>query len=173
MRLGLEGVVRDAGQDWVLGSRRRGLNDGGGVFRRAVAVMVVVVDPEDFVIKLGPARVVFTGRFPVERMAGGADADERLALGQVRPDEVELRLGRRASPCAQEKQVSLLQCLEAGEVVRVVFVHVHQRAANAAILELSLGKRRKRRGGAVLALADHEHDVRRGVAFESKRLAAE
>ncbi|GIT38779.1 MAG: hypothetical protein Ct9H300mP7_7000 [Verrucomicrobiota bacterium] len=39
----------------------------------------------------------------VERMAGGADADERFALGQVRADEVELRLGRRSAADTQEK----------------------------------------------------------------------
>ena len=65
--------------------------------------MVPVVNAQYFVVELGPARVVFAGWFMVERMAGGADADERLALGQVRADEVELRLGRRSAADTQEK----------------------------------------------------------------------
>ena len=123
------------------GTGSRGLDDGG-CFRRFVAVVVPVVNAEDFVVELGPARVVFAGRFTVERMAGGADADERLALGQVRADEVELRLGRRAAADTQEKQVSILQRFDAGEVVRVVFIHVYKRAADAAVLELFFRKHR-------------------------------
>ena len=157
----------------MFGSRSRGLNDGGGVFRRPVAVMVAVVDAEDFVVESRPARVVFAGRFPVERMAGGPDADERPALGQVRADEVELRLGRCAATDAQEEQVGFLQRPKAGEIVRVVFIHVHKRAADAAVPELSFCKRWKGRGGVVFTLADHEHDVRWGVAPEAERLTVE
>ena len=74
--------------------------------------------------------------------AGGADADERFTLGQVRADEVELRLGRRAAADAQEKQVGFFQRIEAREVVRIVFAHVHERAADAAVLELFFCKHR-------------------------------
>ena len=142
MRLGLEGIVRNTGEDGMLGSRCRGLNHGGGIFRRPITVMVAVVDAEDFVVELGPARVVFAGRFTVERMAGGADADERFTLGQVRADEAELRLWRRAAADAQEKQVGIFQRIEAREVVRIVFAHVHERAADASVLELFFRKHR-------------------------------
>ena len=65
--------------------------------------MVTIVNAQYFVVELGPARVVFAGWFMVERMAGGADADERFTLGQMRANEVELCLGWRSAADTQEK----------------------------------------------------------------------
>ncbi|MBG18306.1 MAG: hypothetical protein CMB77_08150 [Euryarchaeota archaeon] len=86
----------------MLGSKSCGLNEGGGIFWRSIAIMVEVIDAEDFTVKLRPARQVFTTRFSVKCMAGGTNAYKRFAFGQMVADEFELCFWRCSASNAEE-----------------------------------------------------------------------
>ena len=88
-------------------------------------------------------------------MAGGADADQRLAGGDVGPQRVELLLGRHAAADADQHQVAFWIAsampgklfLSCGSLWTIV-------TSKPSGCQLGFDKRRQRNLGLVLVIAD-------------------
>src|SRR4051812_12757079 len=83
--------------------------------------MASVATAQDLAIKRRPGSII-RRRFTVtlyECMAGRADANNRLTIGDELPNYVHLRFWRRTSPDTKQRHISIVQHFDARQLVTV------------------------------------------------------
>ena len=159
---------RDAGQDRVTGGFR---NDRGeGVLAWTFAVMLLVVGPEDLLVEVGPGTVGGVRLAPeFEGVAGGADADDGFAGGDVVTEGLDHAGGWTPATDAQDEQVGIADGFPVLEVMVVVLGggrnHVKAVAPDGQLVPGECGQGLP---GAVLVFADDEGDALGLVALEAE-----
>src|SRR5262249_5398130 len=104
-------------------------------------------------------------------MASGADADDRLARGNVLAERVEIDLGWQAAAGADQHDIRLANGVgHARKTVLVLRIGVYDRDVEAQGLKFLFGKRRQRRARLIFVVANEHRDVS-PVATEVKRLS--
>ena len=161
----------DAGQQGIRLFARRGA-DGG---LRPITVVVVVIPPEHVRIKSRPGGAfvrIIAARS--KGVAGGADADQRLAGFEMGAHRIELFLRQRTSPRADQQQVGVAQGFDKpGETMFVPLVLLDDGDAQSSPFEISFRELRQGFPSLVFVLTDEEDDMRALVFSETKLRAAE
>ena len=152
-----------------------GARSGGEGGLGPIAVVAGVVAAQHVRIERGPRGALVGVVGPRrESVAGGPDAQERLACFQMRADRVELVLRQCATPHAHAQEVGVPHCVhEAGKTVNVALALLDDRNAQPAPGQFLARELRQGHPGLVFVLADQEHDVRPAVLLESELITAE
>ena len=151
-----EGGGVDAQQDGVAGGPVRRREPG-----REVVVMPAVAPAQDVLVEGRPGGMRLIPGLGGEGVAGGADADQRLAGGEVGAHQRRgLRGARGVAADADHQQVSGGQGLEADEVVGILGVLGGIGAAQTAGDQFPGRELRQGGGGVVFRFPDEEQHQR-------------
>jgi hypothetical protein len=123
--------------------------------------MALIIAAEDLGIKAGPTLVLGVGWFGVERMAGRANPDQRLARFQMSAKQRHHCLRRRSPANTEYDQIRLLHHLEIGKrIIAHALARVDEGATEPAPFQFFPGEFGQRIPGLIFIFANNERDMR-------------